>query len=282
MTQMKKASLLLIVLFAAVFTVLAAESARAGGCCLVVSLEDLPQQVVAGEPLTLSFTARINSQKFNTWQGTLTAVHAESGERVQVEVVRADEPGRYTAELVLPLAGEWRWTVNERPLPPLTVQAAAATIETPLPAFDALLMVGVGSVLATAVGLFLWLRRRTPYRLAFVVLAAVVATGGFVLRAAPGAVMAERETAAAAIAPEEMGAALFVAKGCVTCHRHDGVSFTTHMAKIGPDLTHYRGDADFLRRWLSDPKAVRPRTFMPNLELSQAEIETLVVFLQTQ
>jgi hypothetical protein len=46
-----------------------------------------------------------------------------------------------------------------------------------------------------------------------------------------------------------------------------------------PDLTHYQGNPDFLRQWLRHPRAIRPNTFMPNLDLSEAEIEALVAFL---
>jgi len=40
-----------------------------------------------------------------------------------------------------------------------------------------------------------------------------------------------------------------------------------------PGLTHYRPDPEFLRRWLKDPKAIRPATEMPTLGLQQDEIE---------
>lgn len=57
--------------------------------------------------------------------------------------------------------------------------------------------------------------------------------------------------------------------------------------RIGPDLTNiestpYAGlpnSAGFLRKWLKDPPAVRPSTQMPNLGLSDEEIEDLLVFL---
>ena len=75
------------------------------------------------------------------------------------------------------------------------------------------------------------------------------------------------------------GAALFRAKGCVTCHRHEAVD--AGAGGIGPDLTHYQADPAFLRRWLRDPAAVRPGTRMPNLGLEPAEIEALIAFLNS-
>ena len=67
------------------------------------------------------------------------------------------------------------------------------------------------------------------------------------------------------------------------------------MGTIGPALSDI-GDAgkhpkiaggnldnnvDNLKKWLKDPPAVKPGTVMPNLNLSQSEIDSLVAFLQT-
>lgn len=76
------------------------------------------------------------------------------------------------------------------------------------------------------------------------------------------------------------GRALFLAKGCATCHRHDAVGPQKTLIEVGPTLTHYEPDESFVRRWLRDPRAVRPTTLMPNLALSDDEIEALIAFLQ--
>ncbi len=49
-----------------------------------------------------------------------------------------------------------------------------------------------------------------------------------------------------------------------------------------PNLTSYANDPDFLRRWLRDPAAVKPRTTMPNLDLSDAELADLIAFLNAR
>lgn len=288
MAQIRRTPLLLLLLLAAVLAGLAVEPARAG-CCLVLSVDELPRHVMAGEPVTISYTARLvtsQGQVSYPARETITALHAETKERLVVEAVPVEgEPGRFQATLVFPEAGLWQWQLGNRPMAPLMVQAPAVaepatdsrSALAPLPGTAT--AVGILGLLATAVSLLLWLRQRTLYRLAFLLLAAVVAIGSFVWQMAPGPVLAERETAVPAIAPEQMGEALFVAKGCVTCHRHDGITIMESVAQIGPDLTHYQGNPDFLRQWLSDPKAIRPETFMPNLDLSDAEIETLAAFL---
>ena len=118
----------------------------------------------------------------------------------------------------------------------------------------------------------------------------------FVVRQPNGAAVVARPGARAVPtptpAPAEVGRALFQAKGCTTCHRHAGLSIervetrgradlTLGQALGAPDLTHYQPDAAFVRRWLRDPAAVRPDTAMPNLHLSDEEIEALLAFLQT-
>jgi cytochrome c2 len=96
--------------------------------------------------------------------------------------------------------------------------------------------------------------------------------------------------AAVATTPPDLvaeGRALFRAKGCTTCHRHDAVLQVPSDSMAGailgdigaPNLTDYQPDPDFLRTWLKDPAAVRPGTWMPNLELKEWEIEALIAFL---
>ncbi|HYN87071.1 MAG TPA: c-type cytochrome [Ardenticatenaceae bacterium] len=86
-------------------------------------------------------------------------------------------------------------------------------------------------------------------------------------------------TATPAASAEE-GRVLFRNKGCIGCHVNERVEGPRGMAAgFGPDLTDYSNDADFLRRWLDDPQAVRPGTEMPEIDLSEAEIEDLIAFL---
>ena len=113
----------------------------------------------------------------------------------------------------------------------------------------------------------------------------------FVVRQPAGAVTERPAAPTPALAPAALGRALFQAKGCTSCHRHDGLNiarvafYATADLDLGtvmgaPDLTHYRPDAEFVRRWLRDPEAVRTGTNMPNPRLSDEEIEALLAFLQ--
>ncbi len=80
------------------------------------------------------------------------------------------------------------------------------------------------------------------------------------------------------------GRTVFVAKGCWVCHRHDSVATLRASVQMFdfddiPNLSRLKIDSDYLRRWLRDPQALKPNTAMPNLHLSDDEIEALVAFL---
>ena len=75
---------------------------------------------------------------------------------------------------------------------------------------------------------------------------------------------------------------------CIACHAIDGVSFGV----LGPNLTHLdsrariaggiiENNAMGLRRWLSDPPGAKPGSLMPNVSLTEAEIDALVAYLQS-
>ena len=85
------------------------------------------------------------------------------------------------------------------------------------------------------------------------------------------------------------GAQLFQTRGCSACHTING---TPAAGKVGPNLTHVasRGviagsilenNAENLRTWLKDPPAVKPGSVMPNLGLSDHELDVLVAYLQS-
>ncbi len=83
------------------------------------------------------------------------------------------------------------------------------------------------------------------------------------------------------------GEQLFLNGACIACHTING---TKAQGKVGPNLTHlasrslfagasFDNNAANLKRWLSDPPAMKPGTQMPNLHLSQSDIDALVAFL---
>ncbi|MFN8521789.1 MAG: c-type cytochrome [Chloroflexota bacterium] len=96
--------------------------------------------------------------------------------------------------------------------------------------------------------------------------------------------------AAKAAGDANAGKSLFASKGCVACHIAAGVPGAT--GTIGPNLDGI-GDtakrpqlagglpntADNLKKWITDPPAVKPGTQMPKLGLSPKEADDLTAFL---
>jgi cytochrome c2 len=181
--------------------------AQAGGWA-VITLDQLPTQVVAEQSITVGFMVRQHGQRpMEGLTPQVTAVHSPTGESFTVAARAEGDMGHYSASLTFPQAGVWNWSIQafsmDQPLPALTVMAAA-----------------------------------------------------------------------------ELGQELFVAKGCLTCHRHQAVPEVPNiMVDVGPNLTHYPTTAEYLRVWLKDPAAIKPTTQMPNLGLNQTEIEALTAFL---
>ena len=65
---------------------------------------------------------------------------------------------------------------------------------------------------------------------------------------------------------------------CVACHALGGRG-----GNVGPALDGVadRFDGAYLNRWLRDPASVRPQTAMPQLPLSDTQVEELVTWLST-
>jgi len=85
------------------------------------------------------------------------------------------------------------------------------------------------------------------------------------------------------------GEQVFLAGTCSACHTIDG---TSAQGKMGPNLTHFASRMKFagwtvdntpenLAKWLANPQDVQPGTLMPNLHLSQDQIQQLVVYLES-
>ncbi|HEY7709298.1 MAG TPA: cytochrome c oxidase subunit II [Candidatus Entotheonella sp.] len=96
---------------------------------------------------------------------------------------------------------------------------------------------------------------------------------------------------AAAEAPTEAlaqeGAQVFQQR-CTVCH---AVAGTPANGKTGPNLTHFGSRQTLaagllpnsppnVARWLQNPQAVKPGSRMPNLGLSEAEVQALTAYLQ--
>ena len=263
--------------------------ALAGGWA-VVTLDELPGQVESNQPLEIGFMVRQHGVTPMGGQSAVIVAHLDgSAQTMRVLANEEGDVGHYVGMLTLPQAGEWQWSIEvfgmNQAMPALSVVDATMTVTKSEPVTsnsNSLSLFAGGVGLLGAVGGLLALQRKVRWATAFVVIGLLVSGVGFV--SAADQPKAESETQEAAIASTdsqvELGRDLFIAKGCMLCHLHNETNgireFGTDM---GPDLTNLTASPDYLRLWLKDPLAAKSTAKMPNLELSDAEIDALIAFI---
>jgi cytochrome c oxidase subunit 2 len=96
--------------------------------------------------------------------------------------------------------------------------------------------------------------------------------------------------AAAPVTPAQgAGRSVFLSNACAGCHQLRG---TAAHAVIGPDLTHLAGRSTLaaltipnrpaeLSSWIRDPQRIKPDNRMPGLQLSAADFNNLVAYLES-
>ena len=100
---------------------------------------------------------------------------------------------------------------------------------------------------------------------------------------------AQKELPESSLAAE--GQVVYLNAGCTQCHVIDGV-WDVQGDRIAPNLTHFANRSVFagaalknnpenLTKWLANPAVIKPGTFMPNLELTEKEINALIAYLGT-
>jgi cytochrome c2 len=282
-----KSRLILIAVLLLTVALFAVTPALAGGWA-VITLDELPGQIVAGESLEIGFTVRQHG--ITPIDGLTPTVHARLAGFTLTERAKGQgETGHYVATLTFPQAGEWAWSIEaftgNQPMPPLSVVAAPAIAQSnsqaPVPS-SLPLLVGILGLTGLAVGLFVAFRRKARWAIALVLAGLIVSAGSIVSAAEQPAVKSEAKTVAAdaSLSQVEVGRRLFIAKGCMVCHSHSDTNKVREFGvDIGPNLTNITASPEYLRLWLKDPKSARSTAKMPNLELSEAEIEALIAFI---
>jgi hypothetical protein len=112
--------------------------AQAGGWA-VITLDELPTQITAGQALSIGFTVR---QHGRTLRSDLKPIvrfdRADAKESFQVTAQRQGGEGHYVAEVKFPSAGQWNWRVDieqfgmiTQDMPRLTVQSAGPDLLQP-------------------------------------------------------------------------------------------------------------------------------------------------------
>lgn len=92
---------------------LAATLGVAAGGWAVVTVDDLPDAVVTGKPITLTFVVRQHGRTpMDNVHPTIDAALVGSNAHFRADAVSAGSQGRYTSTLTLPDTGQWRLTIN--------------------------------------------------------------------------------------------------------------------------------------------------------------------------
>jgi cytochrome c oxidase subunit 2 len=85
------------------------------------------------------------------------------------------------------------------------------------------------------------------------------------------------------------GLDVFLSSTCIGCHTIRGTEAT---GTLGPDLTHLGSrlrlaagtipnSREDLARWIEDPQSIKPGNVMPPTELSAADLDALLDYLET-
>lgn len=284
----------LTLLLAMAFTI----PALAGGWA-VITLDELPGQVEANQPLEIGFMVRQHGVTPLGGESPVIRAHlAGSTESVIVEAHEEGEVGHYVATLTLPQTGEWEWSIQAftgtQPMPALTVvDPALVASEAVKPAPNSLSLFAAGVGMLGVIGGLLALQRKVRWAAAFVVIGLLVSGAGFASAAgqpkadatlAPHGSAGESEvkevSVISPVSQVELGRDLFIAKGCMMCHSHNETNKIREFGvDMGPDLTNLTASPEYLRVWLKDPSAAKSTAQMPTLGLSDSEIDALIAFI---
>jgi cytochrome c oxidase subunit 2 len=101
--------------------------------------------------------------------------------------------------------------------------------------------------------------------------------------------VAEQKRVAADEPSAQEGRRVFFANSCVNCHTIRG---TSAQGAFGPDLTHLMSrqtlasgaaanTTETLRAWVRDPQKLKVGCLMPNMQLTDTEVDQIVSYLQT-
>jgi hypothetical protein len=118
-------------LIALVLALVLAPAAAAKGGWAIVTVDQLPGEVHAGETVRLGFMVRQHGlTPINQVKPYVQAYNSESGETVRAYAVQEGEVGHFVVEIVFPAAGTWEWEIAPVPfegtqLEPLSVLPAS-------------------------------------------------------------------------------------------------------------------------------------------------------------
>lgn len=284
-----------------IFTFIFAIPAFAGGWA-VITLDEVPTGIVAGEPITIGFTVLQHGKTpMNDLAPTITA-NLDKEQEFVVDAKPDGKPGHYTATVTFPKDGDWMWSINafgmEQLMPALNVSASTVAMSgEPVvmsdPVKASMSMINVVRLSALGIGLIglvIAFRRKSRFAWALTVFCLLIGVGSFVAAPAVQKVEAQGKSSSNVVSKEsslsqvELGRQLFVAKGCITCHTNNKVENASKywVSNAGPNLTSFSASPEVLHIRLKNPVDAKSDTQMPNLHLSETEIEALIAFINSE
>lgn len=273
----------------------------AGGWA-VITLDELPSNVVAGEPLTIGFTVLQHGRTPMTGLDPTVTANLDKDAQFVVNAEPEGEPGHYTVTLNFPKEGEWGWSIQaftmDLTMPMLSVapalgaaaDAPIAQAESAFPAFSPMLWMGIFALAVGLVGALIAFRSRNRQAVALTVVSLLAGVTLFIAGTGQAsAVEAQADFVSNAvedssISQEEYGRQLFIAKGCITCHYNSKAGNSSEYWTIemgAPDLSSFSANPEVIFMRLKDPASVKSDTQMPQLNLEEWEIEALVAFINS-
>lgn len=272
--------------------------AFAGGWA-VISLDELPSNVVAGEPLTIGFTVLQHGRTPMTGLSPTITANLYEDEQFVVNAESQGAPGHYTATLNFPREGEWRWSIQafsmDQPMPMLNVSPAIANAANPTMTQAAsssakvspMTWVSIALLAVGLVGMAMTFRSRNRQVVGLTAISLLAGVTLFIVGAGrASAVEAQADAVpASSLSQVEYGRQLFIAKGCITCHQNSRAGSPSEYWTIdfgAPNLSNFSANPEVIFMRLKDPSSVKSDTQMPNLNLKEFEIEALVAFINSK
>jgi len=271
----------------------------AGGWA-VITLDELPSNIVAGEPLTIGFTVLQHGRTPMTDLEPTVTAGLSLDEMLVVYAEPEGKPGHYVATLTFPKDGEWEWSIQafsmDQPMPVLTVAAPGpVSASQPLKTEPATTSISPLLILRTLalgiglIGLVVAFRRRSRLAAALTAFCLVAGFALFIAGAGTASGLEAQSKSSNGLteaSPDqvELGRQLFIAKGCVTCHINSKAASSSEYwtIPVGTNLSNFSASPEVLFVRLKDPSAAKSDTQMPNLDLTRVEIEALIAFINSK
>jgi len=275
----------------------------AGGWA-VITLDELPTGVVAGEPLTIGFTVLQHGKTPMTGLDPTITATLSKDEQLTFFAEPEGKAGHYTATLTFPKEGNWEWFIQaftmDQAMPVLSVgapvvvsvsQPAVKTEPGKTAPISPLVIVRVLALGIGLIGLVVAFRRKSRLAVALTIFCLLVGIASFITGTSQTPEVEAQSKPSSetlsdtSISQIELGRQLFIAKGCITCHVNSKAARVSEYWTIemgATNLSKFSAHPDVLRMRLQDPSSVKSDTQMPKLELSDAEIEALIVFINSK